>query len=344
MRAKHFFKQLLTTLDQALLRDILARKPQPTAVLQAPPASEPPPATDDPGADTVALTDTRMLVALDVSGEIYTILHPTYQLIDAPHSIAAPLLQPFLDGSKEVTLVFAQNGKTLPATLQSAYSTYLVADTELSTFRHQRGETVLVTFRVAPQQHYVLQTVIDKLYAFRLKLRYGDPRYDVRRRVQLAAPVTLSLAPTALVTDIAQRQVRIMREITLPLRGAQSTAGGRIADQLCEPITLQPTSSPFAATPALSCTLEDISLGGVCLALANDAWSEELLHRLVLLNIALPNAPEALYPSLTLQLLGGIRGVRSASSVQLLHIRFLKRLPKEVDELLEHLEGSAVKA
>jgi hypothetical protein len=203
---------------------------------------------------------------------------------------------------------------------------------------------VLVVFRVSPQQHYVLQTAIDKLYAFRLKLRYGDPRYDVRRRVQLAAPVTLYLAPTALVTDIAQRQVRIIREITLPLRGAQGAAGGRIADRLCEPITLQPTASPFAAIPALSSTLEDISLGGVCLTLASTSKAEELLHRLVLLNIALPSAPAALYPSLTLQLLGGIRGVRSTSSGQLLHIRFLKRLPKEVDELLEYLAGSSVKA
>jgi hypothetical protein len=107
-------------------------------------------------------------------------------------------------------------------------------------------------------------------------------------------------------------------------------------------LTLQSSLSPFADAPTQSCTLEDISLGGVCLALEHASEAEELLHRLVLLHIPLPSGPEAPYPPLTLQLLGGIRGVGHTFSSQLLHIRFLRRLPKEIDTLLEYLEGHCV--
>jgi hypothetical protein len=339
--AKYFFKQLLTTLDEALMRDAHTKGPQQTSTLEVPP-TEPEPATEDPNTDTVALTSTRTMISLDVSGEIYTILHPTHQLIDSPQRIEASQLQPFLNGSREITLVFAQGGKALPGTLHSIYPTYLEADSDTSTFRHQRGETVLVVFRVPPQPHYVLQTVIDKVYAFRLKLQYGSPRYEARQHFPLAVPVRLSLAPPLLITAIAKQQVRIVREITLLSGGIQGGAGGCITDWICESLTLRSSHSPFANAPTLSCTLEDISLGGVCLALEHASEAEELLHRLVLLNISLPSAPEAPYPPLTLQLLGGIRGIGHTLSSQLLHVRFLRRLPKEIDALLEYLEGHCV--
>ena len=72
MGAQHFFKQLLTTLDEALMRDAHPKEPQQTSTLEAPPTSEPEPVADDPSTDTVALTSTKTMIPLDVSGEIYT--------------------------------------------------------------------------------------------------------------------------------------------------------------------------------------------------------------------------------------------------------------------------------
>jgi hypothetical protein len=109
--AKHFFKQLLTTLDEALMRDVRTQEPRQTAISEAPPTCEPKPATDDLSTDTVTLTSTKTMIPVDVSGEIYTILHPTYELIDSPQRIETSQLQPFLEGDKGITLVFAQGGK-----------------------------------------------------------------------------------------------------------------------------------------------------------------------------------------------------------------------------------------
>jgi hypothetical protein len=148
------------------MRDVRTQEPRQTAISEAPPTCEPKPATDDLSTDTVTLTSTKTMIPVDVSGEIYTILHPTYELIDSPQRIETSQLQPFLEGDKGITLVFAQGGKALPASLYSIHSTYLEADSDTSTFRHQRGETVLVVFRLSPQPHYVLQTVIDKVYTF----------------------------------------------------------------------------------------------------------------------------------------------------------------------------------
>ena len=77
MEAKHFFKQLLTTLDGALMRHAHPKRPQQTPTSEAPSTSEPELVTDDPSIDTVALTSTKTMIPLDVSGEIHTILHPT---------------------------------------------------------------------------------------------------------------------------------------------------------------------------------------------------------------------------------------------------------------------------
>jgi hypothetical protein len=291
-------------------------------------------------------TSTQHTIHLDISDELDSVLYPTNRLIYSPHTIEPRLLQPFLDSTKEVILVCAPNGKTLLATLQALHFSYLIVDTQHSVFRRKRGEAVLVVFPVTSQQHYVLQTTIHNVYAFRLELEYRDPRYDVRHYIPVTAPVTLQPVPTSYITAIGQQQGRIVRQITLMPRDAQGTVASWITDLFCTADADEPVALPYEAGPALACTLHDLSLSGVCLTVNATHVTEALAHHLVWFTIPLPRASQALpgwaSVSLTLQLLGVVRNVSHTPAGRAFHIRFLKRLPSEVDTLLWHLEGGFV--
>src|SRR5262249_11510550 len=96
----------------------------------------------DAAAPVQQQTSIQHTIHFDISDELDSVLYPTNRLIYSPHTIKPSLLQPFLDGTREVVLVCVQNGKTLQATLQALHSSYLIADTQHSVFRRKRGETV----------------------------------------------------------------------------------------------------------------------------------------------------------------------------------------------------------
>ncbi len=317
MNEQHIFHELLTGLEPGFL--------------PAMPAS--------------ARRQTRLqhTIPFDSSDNLHTLLYPTNRLIYSPYTIEPALLQPFVDGTKEVILVCAQNGKTLPATVQVLHSSYLIADTQQSVFRRKRGETVLVVFPVTASQHYVLQTSIHNVYAFRLELEYRDPRYDVRHSIPLTAPAILQRVPTPLITAIGRQRVRLVRQITLTPRSAQGTVSSVIADLFCPADTHAAIASPDEDRPAFACALHDISLSGVCLTVDATHAAEALAYHLVRFTIPLPRASQTLPDwtcvALTLQLLGGVCSVSHTPSGRELHIRFLKRLLPEVEMLLWHLDG-----
>ena len=317
MTTKPIFHELLTTLDHGIPQNSPALAHRPSTLQRA--------------------------IPLDLGSNFHSLFYPTNRLIYSPHTIDTAQLQPFLDGTREVILVCTQNGKMLPATLQAVHSSYLIVDTPQSLFRRQRGDTVLVVFPVAPQQHYVLQTSINKVYAFRLELEYRDPRYDVRHAIPLAAPVTLHQVPTTLITAIAQQQGHIVRQITLTRRDAQGMANSVLTELFCPADSTASVASPATDDLPVACALRDISLGGTCLTVGASAAPEVQPQQLVRLTIPLPCASRSMpywsAVSLTLQLLGVVRGVSHAPAVKDLHIRFLKRLPPELDSLLWHLEG-----
>lgn len=286
----------------------------------------------------------QRLIPLHLGEELQTLLYPSNRLLYSPHTIAPALLQPFQEGAKELLLINTQNGKTFPATLKALHSSYLIADTQHSMFRRKPGEAILVVFPLALQQHYVLQTTIHKVYAFRLELEYQDPRYDVRHTIPLHHPVTLSPIPTTMVKALEQQQGRLMRHIAMAPRTAQGTVRHSITDVFYPSETAPHVAPPGREGPAVLCKLHDISLGGACLAVSDPVIGEALTNRLVQLTMALPQATQTLpdwaQVSLTLQVLGVVRGASNAAAPKALHIRFLKRLLPEVDSLFWHLEGN----
>ena len=275
-------------------------------------------------------------VPLELHAEIDTLLHPSNHLIDSPRRMTPAQLQPFLHGGTALRLVFPD--KTVrPGLLRSLHPTFLIAETTGAVERQQTGSLVLVVFPIASRPHYVLQTVIQDHSAARLHLAYGDSRYDARHRVQLAAPVALYLVPPTLGPALRSQQIRIVRDLYGPPTGTFPGDGGAITEPPC--VTEQEGAASDILygreASAQACLLHDISLGGVCLALPTVRQAEVLRSRLVYLDIHIPLAQSMRSGdgdvTLRLQLFGLIRSVRTAPAPGTLHIRFLKRLPAELD-------------
>jgi hypothetical protein len=300
--------------------------------------------TPAPDAETQPGRKDMTRIAIEIDEDLRSLLSPTHVQIDSPRRIEGALLRPFQAQSQKLLLL--PGGKDLiQATLDSLHDTYLIAGTnEVGRLGKVQDRVLPVVFPVLPQRYYVVQTRIDELYRARVKLRYQDPRYDVRRTFQLAAPISLRLAPPVIITAITQKQVRIVRELSQLAEEGQDT--GQLADLLQEPhsAALSAYMRLWEDTPALSCGLKDISCGGVCLTLAGAARPEELVQGLALLQIPLPavtaTAATQQEGPYTLTLLGVIRGVRTTLQPWTLHIRFLRRLPEEFGAFFEHLERS----
>jgi hypothetical protein len=180
--------------------------------------------------------------------------------IDASQRIPLELRRPFEAGRANILPVIAAPQERVPAMIALIDKTVLIADTDASTLWRRPGEKVLAVFPV-PGQAYVVQMVIEDVAVQRLTLRYQAPRYDVRRYIPLAGPVTLRLVPPSTVEAIKRRQVRLMRGISQPAEGMGSSQV--IADRLHS----GPAADPAATLPSLKdtitlpCDLKDLSPG-----------------------------------------------------------------------------------
>lgn len=345
MSVKSTLKRWIKTVDEALLSDVELPSSTPEVVLPREPIGS-------RQAPLIALSPLQALVSpgntvitpVDFHTDVDSIIAPKYVQINSPHRIERSVLEPFERGLKEVTLIFVQNRHVIPATIEAIHDTHLVIRTQHSTYFRKRGEVVLVLIPAQPQKSYALQLTIEEIYAHRLMLRYQDPRYDVRRQVQLEAPVHLRLPSAVLLTVIRQRQARIMRQFTLPHTNVQRSTPAELIDRLYELDSSTPSSfmKRIEQTPPMTCSLQDISLGGACLTVPQEPESEELLHRVVLLHIALPpvtvESVEREYFPVNLHLLSVIRGIRRATEPATLHVRFLKRLPDDLTPYFADLE------
>jgi hypothetical protein len=274
------------------------------------------------------------------------LLTPTQVQIDSPQRIADALLQPFQEGRLSVLLLPREQG-LLAATLHAVYETSLIATVTRAArlLRHQ-GKVVRVVFPASPQQHYVMQTVVEDVSLDQVTLRYQHGRVEERQPVRLAAPPRLHLVPPALVRALEDQQVRVVRALTWP--AAQQQARGQPAASVLvdyfQPRPFSVDSAPLPlpeAAPLLGCDLNDLSCGGAGLTLAGAPPPAVGLQALILLHLSLPLGPADLgtgqpSPHL-LSPLGIIRAVRVAPSRSTLHVHFLQRLPQEYGSLFTHL-------
>ena len=359
--SKAGLKRRVTLNDEALLQEEESQtstdtpEPPPAASTSEKPGEETTPAAlpedvDVDEADSIPLFSAmqslsgQASIPIHINADLYSLITPTYIQIASPRHIEPKLLRPFDTGGKEITLVFLANKKAIPATVHTIHHTYFLADTIYSTLSHRPGERLLVLFPTLPGKRYVLQAVIDEIYTGRFKLRYQDPRYDVRRQLRLTTPVLLRLVPPTIVTAIAQERIRIVRDIHIPAQDTLSIEKGSIADRLylMDTAIVSPHMHLLEQVAALPCGMHDISSGGVCLTLPGTPRPEEMLHRVIRLHIPLPglaaNTSQGQYMPFELEPFGVIRNVKTTALPWTLHIRFLKRLPQECDLLFAHLE------
>jgi hypothetical protein len=291
----------------------------------------------------------RLQTVLDLPEDLRRLLSPTTVQINSPWRMGAALLQPFQEQRKPLLLI-TSTGALFSATLAAVQDTALVAQFDrASSLLGQEQKVVLAVFPVLPHQRYLVQTRIAKLYTDRVVLQYQDPRYEVRRRVPLAGPVSLRLVPPLLTTALDCGQACIGRELTrlpepLPDGNPPGTRLAYLADFFCPLPSAASALSGVGVedSPTVFCTLQDLCCGGVGLSLAEECPPEEWSAALVLLQLTLPAGPAEGVPGSDLprrlQPLGIVRAVRKAPQGSTMHIRFLKRLPEEFGACFEHLE------
>jgi hypothetical protein len=368
MVVKNALKRLATLVDEALMKEERLRDsgepPAPhaqegiSAQLRKETIPPQPPASlleevgvneaDTPLLSAIQSLNSQTAIPLNIHAEIYSLISPHYIQIASPRAIEPELLQPFETGMKEITLMFLASKKIITATVCMIHHAHFLVDTAHSTLCHKPGERLLALFPALPGKQYVLQTMIDEIYTGRLKLRYQDPRYDVRWQLRLISPVLMRLVPPTIITAIAQERTHIVRDILFLPSETPPSQTGSIADRLYQMNTamVSPHMHLLENVSALPCGIHDISLGGACLALLGEHRSEALLHRVVRLSIPLPdlseNTSQTQYIPFVLEPFGVIRNVKTTAQPWTLHIRFLKRLPAECSLLFEHLEQQYV--
>jgi hypothetical protein len=266
---------------------------------------------------------------------------PSHRQIDGPQRLPPELRRPFEAGRQRIVLLIATSQERLPARIAALGEATIVVDTETSTFGRKPGETVVVVFPT-PGQSYLLQTVIETVAVQRLTLRYQDPRYDVRRRVSVTGPVTLSLIPAETVGAIERRQVRLMRAISQAPEG--DPYGQIIADRVEDgaKAELSGALANIEAPTGLRGSLNDLSLGGASVTSAEPLSPESWAYRVISVRLTLPGLeaepPDPEVPPMILDVLGVTRQVEATTSRCTLHLRFLARLPEACAAYFERLE------
>jgi hypothetical protein len=146
---------------------------------------------------------------------------------------------------------------------------------------------------------------------------------------------TLAVVPPTLIPALRCHHTRIVRDFYGHSPTTFPQEGGTICERLCSatPEIAMPERPGGEDAAVHASQLHDISLGGVCLTLPATLQVADLHSRLLYLDLLLPGAgpAEAAGRPLRLQLFGLIRGLRIAPAPGTLHLRFLTRLPADLD-------------
>jgi hypothetical protein len=264
------------------------------------------------------------------------LLSPSNLQIDNPRRIAPGKLRPFREGARQVLLLPAGDTRALAADLGTLRRTYLIAYAQdAGRLRLYTGDVLLVVFPVGPRERYVLQTFIEDVHRDAVRLRYQDPRYD--RRWTASGAAALHVASPELSTLVDRQRVQLTREIVGLTEGLCAQGTGSIVDRVetAPPDDAGLDRSVFEALPPVRGEARDFSLGGAGVALLERPPRERVMNRIIQLRFNLPRlVPEARGPDwmpVRLCLLGAVRTVSDTADGCTAHIRFLRRLPAELD-------------
>jgi len=318
-----------------LVRDIdtcLARQTARTPYLQPIKSDGSPPGVTRPSSAQRFKQDEILMPT-----EWQRLLEPKTIQINSPNRIPSSLLRPFVDQEKKILCILPDQ-QVLPAVLTAVRENHLLVSVEnraaLKLLR-QQGTLVVVLFPIHPQQRYVLQTELQKIYPAQLCLQYKDPRYDVRYSVTRADPVTVQGLSAAAVTELCAGSLEMRRQTTWVSEGRSAWKIVRLEDGLrwkgneewCE------ATDYVDDTRTVTASLKDLSLGGMGLRLESEFLQEQWEKRIVLISVRLPRAVDEAVAeeNYEIEVLATVRGVQYLAPHTFVYLRFVHRLPECLD-------------
>lgn len=274
--------------------------------------------------------------------EVCSLLAPEAVQFNYLRSVDEILPQPFGAQLEDIILVNDQDQEMVPAVLRTVDDNFIVVEALKPLSGCHRGAHMVVLLPMSPQRLDALRTTIHEIQSpTQFKLLCQDRRREVRRHLQLVAPVRMRLVPAEITAALARQQVCLVRQMQSPGKTAQDIEHSAITESLYRSDCLEPAAGMQDIEDAapLSCHLQDISPGGLALTLQEGPQADLAMNRLSLVRIALPYVACGMTKvHFTLQLFGLIRGLSNHGTPQRVHIRFLHRLPTEMGVVFSHLE------
>jgi hypothetical protein len=279
---------------------------------------------------------TKVNEIIDVSDKIHELIYRDRILIRHPHAIEPRVLEGFLGSNNQENVVLVNGEVTTHATLLRVNDNSMVVKLCDESLRFDRHQSILAVFNhSAYDKIFLLQTTVEKIIFSEYWLKYIDPRFDKRYKFPLPTPVKFYLMPPTFYRLIKNREVQIIRHKIVQKEGDQEKVSvnddvyhginlndSRLKDLELSTDNFHPDYKSLLARILREGTLKDISLGGVCLAVTEEPYQDS---GLILLHLEI-SSHDAHTPTLSLKMLGAMRGISKKNEACGIHVAFLKRL------------------
>jgi hypothetical protein len=200
------------------------------------------------------------------------------------------------------------------------------------------GERILLVLGTGGKTRFVLQTVVDHVFPDRFALSIQDPRHTQRFSVAKAEDLAFWTMPPDVYLKLQSDEVVLLRQVGGPItaspadlaNGERPDTLSTVGESLMDRQSRQPIANLDEALVGQGVTplgVVDISLGGLCLAVAHGS-GQSYAHQLLYIRCTLPATQSGIYGAgLRIGVLAVARGWQQAQTVDHLHLMFLSRLP-----------------
>jgi len=275
-------------------------------------------------------------IEIDISSQMKELLNRNNVQIHSLEQIDAGLKEAYAAGRKQA-LILHRSKVYARRVGFSGDQVVEVYDTELPAYL-KVGERLLVVLGTGGKTRFVLQTAVTHIFSDRFTLGIQDPRHTQRFRVAKAEALVFWPMSPEVYLKLQSDEVVLGRQVGGPItaRPADLAAGERpdspstVDESLLDRQSRQPTADLAAVLNSpgnVALGVVDISLGGLCLAVAPGS-GQAFAHQLLYVSFTLPANQSGIYGAgLRIAALAIARGWKKAPAADHLHLMFLARLP-----------------
>ena len=286
----------------------------------------------------------RINEIINISDKIHDLIFKDIVQVNHPSKIEPRVLEGFVDGKNQAHLTLVNGKITTKANLLSINPASIDVELMDDTFRPERDDRVVIVFDLHTYNRtFILQTALERKFFSKLSLKFLDPRFDKRYPFQLKDGLEFYIVPPKFYDLIKNKEVQIIRRIFVDEEGPDRKIafkdaiynGVNLNDPGFEKLDLNtdhlhPDFKVIFEKPSKSVSLKDISCGGLCVVLDEELFDNKglILFKMEASSVN-SSDPGINCNSLSLQLLGSIRGVNEVHNKHNIHIAFLKKLSKD---------------